>query len=65
MKKRNNRKQPHGVGACAPASPAPKPAANNLLAALKRNAERATEPELKQRLHDAIRAMEDRRRGQA
>jgi hypothetical protein len=58
MKKRNNQKRPHGAGAVAPASPAT--AADNLLEILKRNMTRATEPELVQRLRDAIRAIEQK-----
>ena len=64
MKKLNQKKQrPNGgAGVIASASSAPKPATDDqLLAILKRNAARATEPELVQRLRDAIRAMEDRR----
>jgi hypothetical protein len=60
----NRNKRPSGVGAVAPASPAPKPAADNysrLLTILERNVKRATEPELVQRLRDAIRAVEARR----
>jgi hypothetical protein len=60
MKKLNQKKWPSGAGTVVLASPAPKSATNNLLAILKRNAARATEPELAQRLHDAIRAMEAR-----
>jgi hypothetical protein len=61
-KKLNQKKRPHGAGAVVPASPPSKPATDSLLAILKRNMARATEPELVQRLHDAIRAMEERGR---
>jgi hypothetical protein len=59
--KKLNQKRPNGAGAGVPASPAPKSATDNLLAILKHNVARATEPELVQRLRDAIRAMEARR----
>jgi hypothetical protein len=58
MKKLQN-KRPNGAGAVAPASP--KSVTNSLFTILKRNAERATEPELVQRLHTAISAIEARR----
>jgi hypothetical protein len=60
MKKLNQSKRPSGAGTGAPASH-PTKSATDLLTILKRNAARATEPELVQRLHDAIRAMETRR----
>jgi hypothetical protein len=54
---------------CAPSGqePRPKPANNyaRLLAILERNVARAHEPELIRRLREAIRATEERRRGQA
>jgi hypothetical protein len=56
-KKKLNEKRPGSAGARAPAS---KPASNNLLAILRRNAARTTEPELLQRLHAAIREIEAR-----
>jgi hypothetical protein len=59
MKKRNNQKRLGGAGAVAPASPTS--AANSLLAILKRNMARATEPGLVQRLRNAIHAIEARR----
>jgi hypothetical protein len=59
-KKKLNEKRPAGAGAVAPASPATA-ADNNLLRALKRNAEKTVEPALKQRLHAAIDAIEARR----
>jgi hypothetical protein len=60
IKKKLSKKRPDGAGAVVLASPTSK--SDQLLAALKRNMERATEPELKQRLCDAIRAMEQRGR---
>jgi hypothetical protein len=61
MKKLNQKKRPAGAGTVVPASPPSKPATDSLLAILRRNAARATEPELVQRLHDAIHAIEARR----
>jgi hypothetical protein len=58
-KKKLNEKQPRTGGAAVPASHTSK--SDQLLAILKRNMARATEPELVQRLHDAIRAIEARR----
>jgi hypothetical protein len=58
MKKLNQKKRPAGAGTTVPAPSAPK--TDQLLTILKRNAARATEPELVQRLRDAIRAMEAR-----
>jgi hypothetical protein len=58
-KKLNQKRRPIGAGAVVPASPAT--TADNLLATLKRNAEKAAEPALKQRLYAAIAAIETRR----
>jgi hypothetical protein len=59
MKKLNNKKRPSGAGAVVPAPPASK--SDQLLAILKHNMLRATEPELVQRLRAAIDAIEARR----
>jgi hypothetical protein len=71
IKKKLSKKRPDGAGAVAPASSTSKPAPasstrnpaaeDQLLTILKHNLEKATEPELKQRLHGAISAIEARR----
>jgi hypothetical protein len=56
MKKLNQKKRPDGAGAVVPASSISK--SDQLLTILRRNAAKATEPELVQRLLDAIHAIE-------